>query len=280
MNRNLAVVGSPIEHSKSPLIHGSAYGVLGKPFGYSKVRIEKNNLRQFVDTLDHSWLGLSVTAPLKVEALRLAVTSDETSRITNAANTLLRTDEGWVAFNTDVFGMQKALEAANISEPKLVSVIGSGATAISAVLAVHRSYPSAKIQIAARNRETIRQIIEFGKAIGIKSMATVSLPKALSTSDLVLSTLPARAIDQSVRKLNKAWFRKPRGVLFDVAYEPWPSEAAQLWIKHDLKVISGIEMLLWQAIAQIRIFTEGDPSVEVFNEPAVMLAMRDALGLI
>jgi shikimate dehydrogenase len=280
MTRNLAVVGSPIDHSKSPLIHSAAYTVLGKSFDYSKIRIEKNHLRQFIETLDSNWLGLSVTAPLKVEALRLAVKADETSTITNAANTLLQTDEGWVAFNTDVFGMQKALEAANIGEPKLVSVVGSGATAISAVLAAHRRYPTARIQIAARNRDSAEEVLNFGKAIGVRKMSLVSLPKALSTAQLVVSTLPAGVIDESIRRLSKSWFSKPSGVLFDVAYEPWPSRAAQLWKQNNLQVISGIEMLLWQALAQIRIFTEGDPSVEVFNEPAVMLAMRDALGLI
>ena len=90
MSRNLAVLGSPISHSKSPKIHLAAYGVLGKDFEYNKVQVEKNHLRQFVETLDESWLGLSVTAPLKPEALRLAKSGDETALLTGSANTLLR----------------------------------------------------------------------------------------------------------------------------------------------------------------------------------------------
>ena len=280
MNSKLAVVGSPIEHSKSPLIHAAAYAVLGKSFEYSKIRIEKNHLRQFVETLDGDWVGLSVTAPLKVEALRLAITADETAALTNAANTLLRNSDGWLAFNTDVFGIQKAINAANVPTPNLISILGSGATAISAVLAAHRSFPETKIQLAARNSDAIKDVRDFGRSIGVKNIAIVSQSKALSSSDLVLSTLPAGVLDGSIQKLSKSWFKKPHGVLFDVAYEPWPSQAAQLWTRNNLQVISGIEMLLWQALAQVRIFTEGDPNVEVFNEPAVMLAMRNALGLI
>ena len=280
MNSKLAVVGSPIEHSKSPLIHAAAYAVLGKSFEYSKIRIEKNHLRQFVETLDGDWVGLSVTAPLKVEALRLAITADETAALTNAANTLLRNSDGWLAFNTDVFGIQKAINAANVPTPNLISILGSGATAISAVLAAHRSFPKAKIQLAARNADAIKEVRDFGKSIGVKNIAIGSQSRALSSSDLVLSTLPAGVLDDSIQKLSNSWFKKPHGVLFDVAYRPWPSQAAQLWSRNNLQVVSGIEMLLWQALAQVRIFTEGDPNVEVFNEPAVMLAMRNALGLI
>jgi shikimate dehydrogenase len=280
MNSKLAVVGSPIEHSKSPLIHAAAYAVLGKSFEYSKIRIEKNHLRQFVETLDADWVGLSVTAPLKVEALRLAITADETAALTNAANTLLRNSDGWLAFNTDVFGIQKAINAANVPTPNLISILGSGATAISAVLAAHRSFAKAKIQLAARNADAIKDVRDFGKLIGVKNIAIVSQSKALSSSDLVLSTLPSGVLDDSIQRLSNSWLKKPHGVLFDVAYQPWPSQAAQLWARNNLQVISGIEMLLWQALAQVRIFTEGDPNVEVFNEPAVMLAMRNALGLI
>ena len=115
MSKQLAVLGSPISHSKSPAIHAAAYRVLNQNFEYSKIQVEKNHLMQFVETLDPNWLGLSVTAPLKNEAFRLSRNSDEISRLTGASNTLLRSNEGWDAFNTDVFGIQKALAEAGSS---------------------------------------------------------------------------------------------------------------------------------------------------------------------
>ena len=96
----------------------------------------------------------------------------------------------------------------------------------------------------------------------------------------MVSTLPAKALDPALAKFNRSFFSKPKSTFFDVAYEPWPSATAELWLKNSLPVISGIEMLLWQAIAQIRIFTEGSAEVPVPNEQAVLLAMRHSIGLI
>lgn len=280
MSKQLAVLGSPIAHSKSPVIHSAAYAVLGKSFEYSKIQVEKNHLMQFIETLDDSWLGLSVTAPLKTEALRLSKIADETSTLTGASNTLLRTESGWSAFNTDVYGIQKSLSVAGVIEVTKVAVIGSGATSVSAVLAVARNYPTAKLMLAARNKSALSDLVEFAKKIGFSNVKTVSVRKTLTSADLVISSLPAGALDADIRALDKSRFAKPKGVFFDVAYDPWPSPAAQLWEKHQLKTISGVEMLLWQAIAQVRIFCEGDPNIELFNEAAVLLAMRHSIGLI
>ena len=280
MSKQLAVLGSPISHSKSPAIHAAAYRVLNQNFEYSKIQVEKNHLMQFVETLDPNWLGLSVTAPLKNEAFRLSRNSDEISQLTGASNTLLRSNEGWDAFNTDVFGIQKALAEAGVSNAKIVSVIGSGATAQSAVLAIARSFPETTLNLAARNKDALSELIKFAHAVGLKRVRRVTLQQALSSADLVVTTLPARAIDNEIAKLRAAWFRKPKGVLFDVAYDPWPSVAAKVWQSSQLSVISGVEMLLWQAIAQVRIFVGGNPGVELPNEAAVMLAMRDSIGLI
>lgn len=280
MSKHLAVVGSPIQHSKSPAIHSAAYAILGKDFDYVKIQVEKNHLMQFVETLDDTWLGLSVTAPLKPEARRLAKVVDETSTLTGSANTLLKTETGWSAFNTDVYGIQKALSTAGVANVKTAAILGSGATAVSAVLAVSRNYPGAKLLIAARNQSATKELIAFARSVGIKDVRSVTFRKALTKSALVISTLPSRALDNEVEALAGARFAKPHGVLFDIAYDPWPSLAAQLWSKHNLQVVHGVEMLLWQAIAQIRIFTEADPSKELFNEQAVLLAMRDSIGFI
>jgi shikimate dehydrogenase len=280
MSKQLAVLGSPISHSKSPAIHTAAYRVLNQNFEYSKIQVEKNHLMQFVETLDANWLGLSVTAPLKNEAFRLSRNSDDVSQLTGASNTLLRSNGGWDAFNTDVFGIQKALAEAGVSNARTVSVIGSGATAQSAVLAIARSFPETTLNLAARNKEAVAELMKFAHAVGLKRVRRVTLQQSLSSTDLVLTTLPARALDNEIDKLQAAWFRKPKGVLFDVAYDPWPSEAAKAWQSNRLTVISGVEMLLWQAIAQIRIFVTGNPNVELPNEAAVMLAMRDSIGLI
>lgn len=282
MTRNLAVVGSPISHSKSPQIHGAAYRVLGLDWQYSAIEVTDGRLLQFIETLDASWLGVSVTMPLKFEACRIADSLDEVAELTGIANTLLRTEGGWKGFNTDVFGIQKALQAElEIKSPR-VAILGSGATAISTAFAIMLANSEAQITLVARNRKASKELraLLIAKGFNAKVRSISSLRSTVFNSDITVSTLPPKALDEHVTKIAKRWLTKPRGVFLDVAYEPWPSKFATAWQSYSLKTVSGIEMLIHQAIAQVRIFTGGDPAKDLPNERAVELAMSDSQGLI
>ena len=277
--KRLAVVGSPITHSKSPAIHNAAYRVLKLDWNYDSHQVERGQLQSWLDALDDSWVGVSVTAPLKEEASHFAATALETAL--GSANTLIRTASGWIAYNTDVFGMTQALQAVPAEDIRRVTVVGAGATAKSALVAISRLYPKAKVTLAARRREPASKLKNFAlHALKIEAKTTQDVSKAIGKADLVVSTLPAGALDEYVAKLQKSWFGKPKGALFDVAYEPWPSKAAEAWSAAKLPVISGIDMLIWQAVAQIRLFTGASADQELFNEAAVLHAMRDSVGLL
>jgi len=282
MSRHLAVLGSPISHSKSPAIHAAAYRTLQLNWDYTKVEVEQGRLMQFVEALDSDWLGLSITMPLKEEALRIANEQTSLAEKTGVANTLLRTTLGWKAHNTDVFGIEQAITRALDVSPDRVLVIGSGATAVSSVFAVSSAYPNARITVAARNSKSADALRIRAKNSDVKiKLASLSkLRSLLNRSDLVISTLPANSLDDLARKLSRSPFAKPRGALLDVAYDPWPSTLANYFFKNKREVISGVEMLIWQAIAQIRLFNHNDPDVELPNERAVELSMRHSLGLI
>ena len=275
--KTLSVLGSPIEHSKSPLIHMAAYSVLGLEWDYQRNEVRKGGLRSFVEGLDDSWLGLSLTMPLKEEATKLAVSVDKAAEATGAVNTLVRSESGWLGFNTDVFGIVQAVHNANLGQLNRVLIIGSGATATSAMVAIKQLAPSAEVIFLARNSRTRDRLILAAKALGLKAKKSGSLKRAIKKSDLTIATLPGGALDAEAVKLNKARGLKPSGALLDVAYQPWPSAFAQLWLANNKPIISGLEMLLWQAVAQIRIFTTGDPALPLPNEVAVVEAMRHSL---
>ena len=280
MSKQLAVVGSPIEHSKSPQIHAAAYSALGLDWNYGKTQLKQGQLLQFVESLDETWLGLSVTMPLKYEAARIAHEKHDDVIATSVANTLMRVDERWRAFNTDVFGIQQALNQELNDSLKTVLVIGSGATATSALYALARSAPTVRVTIVARNAKAANELKSKFPELRTRVGNWRSLGKCLSTHDLVISTVPAISLKRSVQRLKTSWLHKPKGVLLDVPYDPWPSDAAKLWQDSNLKVVSGIEMLIFQAIAQCRIFLNQDPYTELPNERAVELAMRHSIGLI
>jgi len=278
MNKRFAVLGSPIEHSKSPAIHLAAYRVLGLTWEYGRAEVQKGLLRTFIAGLEADWNGFSVTMPLKEEATRFAEELDTYAKLTGATNTLYRDEFGkWHGFNTDVYGIVQAVLEARIGQLKHSLIIGSGATATSAMVALSVLAPGSQVEVLARNKVSRKALINLGKELGLKCNTAGGLRAASRVSNLTISTLPSGALDKQAEKLARALFWRPKGALLDVAYNPWPSKLAAAWSSKDKRIISGLEMLIWQAVAQIRIFTTGSADRELPNEVAVVSAMHFAV---
>jgi shikimate dehydrogenase len=277
LGKKFAVLGSPISHSKSPLIHAAAYRVLGEDWEYSRFEVAKGGLKRFIQNDGSGFTGFSLTMPLKEDAFAFADVTDEISKSTKASNTLIRVNDRWHAFNTDVFGITQAVSQ-TISVPINVSlIIGSGATATSAMSAIARLAPGSSVLVLARNKSTRLPLIDFGRSLGLQVTSARRLVSAVKKAQVTISTLPGGAMDGAAKKIAASRFFKPSGLLLDVAYNPWPSQLADAWQLKNQKVVSGLEMLIWQAIAQIRIFKTGNPETELPNEIAVVQAMRIAL---
>ena len=278
MNKRFAVLGSPIAHSKSPAIHLAAYRVLGFDWEYGRAEVQKGLLRTFIAGLDGVWNGFSVTMPLKEEATRFAEELDDYAKLTGATNTLYLDEFGkWHGFNTDVFGIVQAVTEARIGLVKHALIIGSGATATSAMVAISVLNPAAHVEVLARNKVSRKALIALGKKLGLKTTRAGGLAAASRVSNLTISTLPSGALDKQAARLIRAWTWKPKGALLDVSYNPWPSKLAEAWSARGKRTISGLEMLIWQAVAQIRIFSTGSAEKELPNEIAVVSAMHIAV---
>ncbi len=277
MSKKFAVLGSPISHSKSPAIHLAAYRVLGLDWEYGRAEVSLGGLRKFIDELETPWDGFSVTMPLKEDATRFAEIHDEPSTLTKATNTLVRDEFGkWHGYNTDIFGLIQAISKTLPELPKRVLVIGSGSTAISAITAVSMFAPKAHIEVFARNQNASVGTVKYAKSLGMHAKRATKLKRATARAQLTISSVPSGAMDAQAAELNSLRFWKPGGALMDVAYNPWPSKIAELWTTRNQPVISGIEMLIWQAVAQIRLFYAADMNKELPNEIAVVEAMREA----
>jgi shikimate dehydrogenase len=235
-------------------------------------------MRTFIAGLDGVWNGFSVTMPLKEEASRFAEELDEYAKMTGATNTLYLDEFGkWHGFNTDVFGIVQAVTEARIGLVKHALIIGSGATATSAMVAISVLNPNAHVEVLARNKVSRKSLIALGKQLGLKTTRAGGLRAASRVSNLTISTLPSGALDKQAARLIRAWTWKPKGALLDVSYNPWPSKLAEAWSAKGKLTISGLEMLIWQAVAQIRIFNTGSADKELPNEVAVVSAMHIAV---
>jgi shikimate dehydrogenase len=270
----LAVLGSPIAHSKSPALHRAAYEVLGLDWSYDTLEVRGETLADFVATRDARWRGLSLTMPLKRDILPLLARVDPLVEQTGSANTVLFDESGELTgFNTDVYGIAAAFQRRGHAELGTVQILGGGATAASAIAAAGRLSASTAF-VSVRSPERAGDLVAVGAGHGIEVVVgTLEGASRIPVSpDAVISTLP----NGSDVEIAFADATLRDAVLFDVAYHPWPSALARRW--HG-PVISGLEMLVLQALQQVRIFVGGDPERALDAEEDVLAAMRSAVGL-
>jgi shikimate dehydrogenase len=274
--RRLAVLGSPIDHSKSPALHRAAYGVLDLGWEYDAVELRGAGLPDFIRSRDTSWRGLSLTMPLKRDVLPLLTSIHPLAEHTGSANTVLFEDSaerGIRGFNTDVYGIAEAFRRHGHSHLGNVHILGGGATAASAIAAA-AELGAGQVTVFTRTPANAAPLADVARksAVRLEIRELSAISAAPDLPDAVISTLPNGAdarldIPESLRA---------SAILFDVAYHPWPSPLAQKW---SAPVISGLEMLVLQALVQVRIFVGTDPETQLDREDAVLAAMRAAVGL-
>lgn len=269
------MLGSPISHSKSPALHRAAYDRLGLPWRYSAVEMDGRRLGEFIGGLDASWRGLSLTMPLKHEVLPLLDGVDEVAAITGAANTVLFDDDGARrGFNTDVGGIVRTLREAGVLEVPRGVLVGGGATAASALVAMSQLGARA-VRVLVRRPGAAAVLVELGSRLGVQ--VDEGGPAELATIDrvdLVVSTVPGGTdlgVEASAGLVATA-------ALLDVAYDPWPTPLAAGWIAGGGTVVHGLGMLLHQALLQVRVFVNGDPQAPLDDEDAVLGVMRAAVA--
>lgn len=268
----LAVLGSPIHHSKSPAIQRAAYAVLGLDWEYEAIAVDGDGLPAFLSSRDTTWRGLSLTMPLKRDVIPLLDHTDELVDLVGGANTVLFTDDGLAGFNTDVRGAIQSFADAGATSLDTVYILGAGATAASMLVAVAR-LGARQVSLTARTPAKADPLVALGRRLGIELAVHPwgVLDRSITAPDAIVSTVPGGAVNTAF-----AAAIRERSVLFDVAYDPWPSELALAWSEVGGTVISGFDLLVNQAVGQVRLFVYGmDRPLD--DEPAVIAAMRAAL---
>jgi len=247
--RKAGVLGSPIAHSRSPQLHLAAYRALGlAEWTYDRIECGADELPGVVGGFGPQWVGVSVTMPGKFAALRFADDRTDRAELVGSANTLLRTSRGWRADNTDIDGVLGALGTA--SGRAVVS--GSGGTAPAAIVAL-AELGVGDITVVARNPDKAARLVELAARVGAAArfcdLDDSAVADAVSASGVLVSTLPADVAGRHAEVFAGA------PVLLDAIYDPWPTPLAAAVTAAGGRVISGLQMLLHQAFAQVEQFT-------------------------
>ncbi|WP_346540039.1 shikimate dehydrogenase [Micromonospora sp. DPT] len=262
-----AVLGKPIAHSLSPVIHNAGYAAAGlTEWSYTRVECAAAELPALVAGLGPEWAGLSVTMPGKEAALAVADAVSPVAAAVGAANTLVRRPDGsWYADNTDVSGMVEVLTAAGVAPGGTLTVLGAGGTARAALAAAAR-LGAASVTVVARRAAAVDELRPVAGAVGVAlTGAGWADAAAHAGADVVVSTVPKGVADPLAGEIR--W--RPSTVLFDALYDPWPTPLAASALATGARVVSGLDLLLAQAVGQFEQFT---------GVPAPRAAMARALA--
>ena len=239
-----AVLGSPITHSLSPILHRAAFDFLGIDGSYSAIDVPAGSLAEFAHSRGSEFDYLSLTMPLKEEVLSLDVTIDSLTQRIQSGNTLIRRKDAWSLTSTDGSGFMAALENAGLREFNSVLILGAGGTARAVAGAL--DVVSSRLHVLGRSsvrKEALSSAITNATFEYLPWTSEIDF----SPYDLVVNTTPAGAADLLVRSVHSGI----SATLFDVIYKPWPTQLAMHWSDCGGRVINGLELLLYQGIDQI-----------------------------
>jgi hypothetical protein len=266
-----AVVGSPIEHSLSPVIHRAAWAQLGiDGWEYHRLEQDTDSLPGFIAGLGADCAGLSVTMPCKQAVMPLLDVIDPLASAVGAVNTVVPSSGVLAGFNTDVTGIasavRRACSMAGCSAPSSALVLGARATASSALAALGELGITSST-VAARRFGGPGSVVAAASRLGVTIEQVLwsdaeAVDRAASSADLVISTLPASAADPLAERLRV----REGQILLDVVYSPRDTALRRAFENAGGVVAEGTDMLVFQAGAQVQLMTGRSPDTGVMRE--------------
>jgi shikimate dehydrogenase len=244
------VLGSPIGHSLSPVLHRAAYNALGLDWSYDARECTSDGLPAMVSAAaaDPAWAGFSLTMPLKLAVLPLLADIEPVAAAVGAVNTVVPAVGGGVAgANTDVPGMVAALREAGVARVSSAAVLGAGGTA-QAALAALRELGERSPTVLVRSPARAGALLASAERLGVTPQLRTWSEGVPAGVELVLSTVPAGAADAVELPASCR-------LLFDVVYAPWPTPLAERARAAAMAIVSGLDLLVHQACGQVRWMT-------------------------
>jgi shikimate dehydrogenase len=273
-----AVLGAPVAHSLSPVLHGAAHAALGlTDWSFDRIECVAAAVPALVAGLGPDWIGLAVTMPDKRAALAVADERTARAEAVGAANTLLhRPDGSWRADCTDVDGVLGALRGAGgFTGGEHGVILGAGGTAAAAVVALAElgvRRLTLVVRDPARATDTLEAAERIGSSVLVQRWSEADFRALATESAVLVSTVPAAATAPHATDLAVA------GCLLDVIYHPWPTPLAQAVTAAGGTLATGLDMLLHQAFGQVEQFT-GRPAPRAEMRTALRAATGDQLPL-
>lgn len=273
--RRAAVLGKPIAHSLSPVLHRAAYVELGlEGWSYERYEVDEDALPGFFEKLGSEWAGLSLTMPLKRAVIPLLDEISEEAALVGAVNTVVFAEDGRrIGDNTDIPGIVAALCERGVEQVDSAAILGAGSTASSALAALSQIC-TGEVIAYVRSEARAAEMQQWGERLGVEVQTRDWAHAALALkAPLVVATTPAGVTDRLVASVPE----RP-AVLFDVLYDPWPTALAARWSAHGGAVVSGLDLLVHQAVLQVKVMTGHVIPVEIMRKVGEQSLSARAVG--
>ncbi|HEY9902741.1 MAG TPA: shikimate dehydrogenase [Candidatus Sericytochromatia bacterium] len=277
----LGVIGDPIEHSLSPVMHNAAIAHLGVDYVYLPLPVKTADLGVAIGGFNAIGLqGFSVTIPHKQAILSVLSEVSAVAKVVGAVNTVWRTDSGWSGTNTDVEGFIAPLEAYNRNWSQTTPLILGHGGAARAVVVGLTQLGCTEIHIVGRDVQKLSQFqqswVNAPLPITINVHRWEQLPELISQADLVVNTTPVGMypnVDQSPIDAAAMQKLKEGAIAYDLIYTPNPTQFLQQAQQQGAITIDGLEMLVQQGAAALKIWLEQTPPVDIMRQ-----SLRQHLG--
>ena len=244
------VLGRPIAHSLSPVLHRAGYAAVGLDWTYAAHEVTEEGLPGFLDGLDDRWRGLSLTMPLKRTVVPLLDALSPRAVLAQAANTVILRDGRRIGHNTDIPGAAAAITERWAGPVASAIVLGGGATAASTLLAL-ADLGCRNVRLMLRDADRARETLEAAaRHPAAPEVQVARLGDAAEPADVLVSTIPAGAQTADVVAL-----AEHVSVVFDVIYDPWPTPLAAAARLGNQVLVSGLDLLVHQAALQFTLMT-------------------------
>lgn len=275
-----AVIGNPVAHSLSPALHNAAFNELGLDFVYVAFRVEDAKAALAGMRALHNFRGMSVTIPHKIEIMNYVDEIAEVDRSIGSINTVINENGRLIGLGTDGPGALKALIDAGVElDGKNILMLGAGGAARAIAFTIARNTRPGKLLLMDVNEAMLKGLLADLKAgttacIEAELLTDGSLEQAMGNADVIINCTPIGMHPNEDASLVPAKLFRPGQTVFDIVYTPLETKLLADARARGLKVVSGVEMFINQAVLQFERFTGANAPAEVMRQ-----VVMERLGL-
>jgi shikimate dehydrogenase len=244
------LIGDPVEHSLSPLIHNAGYQALGINYAYLSFRV--SDIKRAIEGIRGLGIrGASVTIPHKTSAIKYIDKIDPLAEKTGAINTIVNDDGVLTGYNTDGDGALQALGEMTTLKGKKAVLIGSGGGALA--IAFGLKARGVKLVVLNRTEAKAKELAKQVNAVGFGGLNRLS---ETSSADILINATPLGMLPKTDRSIIPKELLHDRLTVFDIVYNPRDTRLLIEARERGCAIVYGYKMFLYQAVKQFELFTE------------------------